>query len=194
MDKITELLDAVGWCWCIKRKTSLPGINKKVPVYWVMGPRYCGKTALAEELSVKIKYHLITVPHLQKYSTETAIEFIIKSMAPYKHTAKGFLIDGFPSNLAQARHFMREIYEPRLIIFITLTEKEFTERIKYARKDREEENKLLEDFRYSTILLNQVYRRFETKTLKLLSNAPPDELAKRIVLYLETYYGFLFDE
>lgn len=193
MDKFSEFLDAVGWCWCVKRRPSIPGINKKVPIYWVMGPRYCGKTTLAEELSNQIKFNLISVPQANVNDVtpnETILDYILKQMNPYKHTAEGFIVDGFPTSLSQARHFFREIYEPRLIIYVTLTEELFLERIKYAKRNRQEEEKLLEEFRNSTVLLNKIYTKYETKTLKLLSNGPPQALAKNIVLYIDTYYGF----
>lgn len=197
MEKVTDVFTALGWCWCVKRTVSFPGINTRIPMFWVIGPSVVDKDSVAIEVSKKTNFVLINIPDILRrtklqdpVSEATILNLIdneIKSKLPQ---AEGFVILGFPDNLYQARLFIREIYEPRMILYLTLCREDIIKTLGSI-EDADLPNDL-ENFNNELLQFDEIYRKFETKTLKIIVSLPAVVVAERIVLYLEAYYGLRF--
>lgn len=218
MDFIKFLLDALGWRWCISKPQTeaqkLLGdfLTRKIPIFWVMGPAYCGKTATSEKIVELTEYNLIKVSQLLQTELEkggyeaTVIEEYINACgaAPneiviplirqeiiksYEH-ARGFIIDGFPLDIGQAKSFVENICKPSIIIFVCLLEENLLARI----RDIEgiDLKEAIKNHTKNMKKLNEIYRRYEMKTLKLVTNTPTDKLTINLLHYLNDHYGYSF--
>lgn len=184
MDKVNNFIHEVGWNKCIQKKCIPPKSPKaqKLHILWIMGPRYCGKTSIAEELKNQTNFILITLPYPPK-SDKDVVDLIHNQFESNKNDAKGFIIDGFPLNLTQMKLFNQKIGQPTFIVYVTLSENDYKLRIKKLPVN-ETQKDLMQEFKTSTKIFNQIQRKYARKTLKLFFNAPTTELAARVVLSL----------
>lgn len=218
MDFIKFLLDALGWRWCIPKgereteKLLEDFLAKKIPVFWVMGPAYCGKTSTSEKIAKLTEYNLIKVSQLIRkkldekgYESEITKEYIKAcGLAPDEivvplikqeiltsyENSNGFIIDGFPVDVRQAKFFIENICKPNIIIFVCLLQDELLVRISDI--ENIDKEKIVKNYGKSMKNMNEIYRRYERKTLKLLTNVPPDKIARNLLIYLNEHYGYNF--
>lgn len=121
------------------------------------------------------------------YEDDDLILQICEAINSKKHFAKGFVIDGFPRNLYQMRMFTKECYEPRILLLLTLDDAEV------VRRSQSVPEIALEEFINDLKPYNDIYNRYETKTVKFNDNMNPEVLVNRLTMYLELYYGFVFN-
>lgn len=159
MYRVTDFLNLIGWCWCIRKRKSVTAFSDYVPIFWIMGPRKCGKTTLTRQLANLINFTVISTDELvqealakndfnssilkQFLASEDRVpdEFIIKALKTkidsLKYISTGFLIDGFPITIAQARLFEAEVCEVKIIIYIWLRPEKMLERMRNSQNPSE---------------------------------------------------------
>eukprot|EP00096_Caligus_rogercresseyi_P010566 TRINITY_DN38_c0_g1_i1.p1 TRINITY_DN38_c0_g1~~TRINITY_DN38_c0_g1_i1.p1 ORF type:complete len:193 (+),score=56.99 TRINITY_DN38_c0_g1_i1:76-654(+) len=112
----------------------------KIPIVWIVGGPGSGKGTHCESIMVKYGFtHLSTGDLLrievmsgtdrglklykimsegEKVPNNIVDEILIEAMIAKASVSKGFLIDGYPINLAQAEAFIKDIREPNCLLFL----------------------------------------------------------------------------
>lgn len=211
-----RILDTLGWLWCIPEEqasnlTMAKFIRKKIPIFWVMGPPKCGKTTIANILAETINYDLIKCSQLIKdalekggyegmvikhlvetdnvVTDEIIINLLINVILDTFESSTGYVIDGFPIDLRQAKEFIHKFHKPSIIIFVCLTDDGIMSRM--PEKDISSSQIVLTHNEWMQ-KLNEVYRTYERKTLKVVTNKPPNIICDYLVNYLIEHYGYNF--
>lgn len=190
-----------------------PFLDRKMPVFWIMGPSGCGKTTLAEMLAKSSKYRLLNIKNLikeeivkgQKASKlllesntkehELPIQLLINLIKEdiihsYENTS-GYIIDGFPINLREAKAFERNICKVSLVIYVTLVlDAIFARRITQVGAFNPNQERI--QFIKNVNSLNRISKAYEHKLIKIPANYPPEDTCTRLVEYLEDYWGYKF--
>merc|ERR1711973_745076 len=124
--------------------TSRTMAAANLPIIWILGGPGCGKGTQCEQIVSKYNYsHLSTGELLracvmsgdplgvqlfrimeqgQHVPDEEVINLLSKSMESVMGSTKGFLIDGFPASLDQAKMFEERIGSPSKVIVLEAKE------------------------------------------------------------------------
>lgn len=188
-------------------------LSKNLPIFWIMGPPSCGKTTLAEMLAQSSKYHLLKVSSLltedsmkrkwrgkfifnyldagRKVPNEIIVHLLKEALLHSYDSCTGYVIDGFPANIRQAKLFEKEICKVSMIIYVTLILDALLAR-KITQVGAFDPNE--ERIRYLSYSkrLNEIAKKYDQKTLKINSNYPPEDTCTRLVENLEDFWGYKF--
>lgn len=209
MDDIITMARQLGWCWCWSVRNTDDHFDlsefvvEKPKIFWIMGSAQTGKTSLAKLLAKKTGYELIRPSTLIKQESEKEgyragiIKDLIKAKKPvfdeivinvikeFMHktqtTAKGYIIDGFPIDVKQAKLFEFEIYRPSIVVYARLPD------------DHAMANNNDTDYLQSLNEYHRLHYIYEMKTLKVEMNEKPEMLCEKLVNELSGYWGYIFN-
>lgn len=110
-------------------------------IIWVMGTPDCGKSLLSTYLSKHLKFYIISISRVIKTASKIrgvrgqlldkmvneqkkipdriVVELIGEEMT--KNFSVGYVIDGFPWTVSQAKKFMTQLRKPKLIIYLDIS-------------------------------------------------------------------------
>ncbi|XP_017783106.1 PREDICTED: adenylate kinase isoenzyme 5-like [Nicrophorus vespilloides] len=209
-----------GFCWCcykpkVKDRFDLqPFLMRRLPIFWIMGPPGCGKSTLACMLEKSSKYNLVKISDLineeitkgkfrakiiedclkkGKFVPDEIIVTLIKEYIFLNYAnAKGFIFSGFPIHLRQAKLFELEICKVNIIIYCTLVLDSLLGRMitKYGEINTEQVRLQFVEKHKSS---QSIYKYYEHKTLKVMTNYPPEETVTKLISDLEDYWGYKFE-
>lgn len=219
MELLVSVLQKFSCLWCWERTRPADGYNldpflqKQLPIFWIMGPSYCGKTTLAEMLAKASKYHLLKVNQLVEdeikkgkwrskiildylnrnsvISEDIIINLLKEAFIRTHENCIGYIIDGFPLHVREAKLFEHEICKVSMVIYVTLDLDAFLARIAKNRRSANEEMARLK-YINRTKELNIVYKKYESKTIKLYSNYPPEDMCNQLIEDLEDFWAYQF--
>ena len=211
----------LGWCWCwpkgkLRKEYDLElFLSKRLPIFWVMGPPGCGKTTIALLLAECSHFSLISIGQLIKDEMfkgkerskfiegkiskegvcpiDVLINLLKEKLFETYQDSTGYILDGFPLNLEQARLFQFEICKVHIIIYPTLSLDALMVRIGTTKYAKEEFEHIKRVFLERSRLCQEVYRNYEQKTLKFATVTPPDILLDKLILDLNCYFGYKFN-
>lgn len=207
----------MGWCWCWPKRRLQDGydlehfLDLRLPIFWVMGPPRCGKTTIAKALAAASNYRLVQISQLikdeiakdewrgkiieeyTKMGEPCPNEIVLNLLKEVFHftcdDSEGYILDGFPLDLQQAKQFEFEICKVYIIIYPTLTEDAYIKRFRPLKDD--ENARAIHMEHYQTC--QEVYRHYEQKTLKCFTIYKTDILVKALICDLERYFGYKFN-
>lgn len=197
----------------ISKQDMVLFIQKDLPIFWVMGPPHCGTSTLAEMLARSSKYNLVKVSKLIKDEADMDTNYskiIQECMDKYNpvpdkivvsllkehlllksEKAQGFIIDGFPLSLHQAKLFEKTICPIKMVIYVTLILDAVLARVIRHYDEVDVEYIRMQHVKY-TKRLNSIYQKYEHKAIKLNSNYPPEDTCTKLVENLEDFWGYKF--
>jgi len=169
------------------------------PVIWVLGPPGCGKGTQCAEIGVKKGFlHLSSGDLLrdevvsgsprgmQLYKLmadgnlvpdEVVLDLIAETMVKtiYEGKMKGFVLDGFPADLAQAEAFEANIVPANKIIFLSVDDEVGQERLISRNNfdDKEESIKKRQKTFYEKTM--PIFDKFGDKVVKVDANRTAEE-------------------
>ncbi|XP_022914257.1 adenylate kinase isoenzyme 1-like [Onthophagus taurus] len=180
-----------------------------------MGPPGCGKTTVATLLSRCSDFKLVKISHMIKEEVESGDKWRAKTIMSFTqgfrrlcpneivlnllkevfyttcNDSVGYILDGFPIDLDQAKQFEFEITKVFMIIYPTLSLNSFVMRYRPQMTEAELEEAKEKHIERSKLCQN-VYRHYEQKTLKCNSLHPIDSILNELVLDLDRYFGYKF--
>merc|ERR1712038_122171 len=135
----------------VERKDIDKSSLKGKPIVWVMGGPGCGCGTQCEMVHLKCGYALISSGDLLRHDVMSGSnrggqiyrlmsegvpvpnniidDLIAEAMVAAAEKSKGFLIDGYPADVAQAGEFESDIGAPTAIIFLEASDTVLTERL-----------------------------------------------------------------
>lgn len=119
---------------------------------------------------------------------EIVINLIIADILSTFEQEIGYIIDGFPIDFRQAKEFVSNFCKPKIIIYVCLLDTDIVDRAPGNNKDQE----LVATHNESMQKFNEIYRAYEHKTLKIVTNKPPHVTVEKLVKYLNKHYGYDF--
>ncbi|KAK9747133.1 hypothetical protein QE152_g5564 [Popillia japonica] len=209
------------WCWPKKRLEDGYDLehflNLRLPIFWVMGPPGCGKTTIATALAKASNYRLIgeNKPTGQKrncqkrlaWKSDSSIyerrqiaacpnEIVLNLLKEIFYLtcdeSEGYILDGFPLDLRQAKQFQFEICKVYIIIYPTLPVDAFLKRFFENGGSREDREKVRVNHIECSQACQEVYRRYEQKTLKCVTIYETEILMNSLLCDLERFFGYHF--
>ncbi|XP_065158704.1 adenylate kinase isoenzyme 1-like [Atheta coriaria] len=211
---------AIGWNWCcakpkVKDRFDLqPFLMRRIPIFWIMGPIGSGKSTLACMLEKASHYNLVKITDLIfeelekakfrarvieeciKKGRQVPDEIVITLLKEYIFlnyaNAKGFILCGFPLHLRQAKLFESEICKVNIIIYCHLVLDSVLGRMINKYGDINTESVRIKYVK-SSRQCQQVYRYYESKTIKLMTNYPPEDTVSKLISDLEDYWAYKFE-
>ncbi|KAK4887693.1 hypothetical protein RN001_003964 [Aquatica leii] len=185
-------------------------VKQSMPVFWVIGPIGCGKSTLAEMIAKSSKFHLIDVKLLIKedtlkvkwnrtaknykkdqVSSEIMLNMLKKEIIRTSQNAIGYIIDGFPTNIHEAKLFEDRICNVNVIIYLTLVLDGLLAR-KVTQIGTYHVNEERIQYIKSMNNLNKLSKLYNKKTIKLHANYPPEATCAKLVEILEDFWGYKF--
>lgn len=156
-------------------------------VFFIVGPLYSGKTSISKYLGVKYNLTWVSiesVKHVQKKGKKpiTLVDDleIASALVAYLQNLREeyrVIVEGFPENLAQAKHFARLIGEPNRAVYLRCSKEIAQQRL--LQEDKHSSN-------YSSpALINNIYEKF-TNNIESISHYYKSTLGK--------YYGEVLAE
>merc|ERR1712066_490554 len=133
----------------VERKDIDKSSLKGKPIVWVMGGPGCGRGTQCEMVHLKCGYAHISSGDLLRHDVMSGSnrggqiyrlmsegvpnniidDLIAEAMVAAAEKSKGFLIDGYPADVAQAGEFESDIGAPTAIIFLEASDTVLTERL-----------------------------------------------------------------
>ncbi|KAF5303583.1 hypothetical protein FQR65_LT08184 [Abscondita terminalis] len=163
--------------------------EQKFPVFWLIGPTGCGKSTLAEMLANCSKFHLINAQLLMKDDllkwNKTAK--IIRT----SQSAIGYIIDGYPTKLNEAKLFEERICSVSVVICLTLVLDGLLAR-KVTQIGAYDVNEARIQYVNETSNMTKISKRYNHKIIKLHANYPPESTCTKLIEILEDFWGYKF--
>lgn len=220
MEVLIEVCRSMGWCWCWPKKRLEDGydlehfLNLRLPIFWVMGPPGCGKTTIATALAKASNYRLVRISQLVKNEiakndwrgkaiaaftkgdkscpNEIVLNLLKEIFYLTCDESEGYILDGFPLDLRQAKQFQFEICKVYIIIYPTLPVDVFLKRFFENGGSREDREKVRVNHIECSQACQEVYRRYEQKTLKCVTIYETEILMNSLLCDLERFFGYHF--
>ena len=138
-------------CSTMARKCFDKSIIKDMPVIWLIGPTGSGKGTQCDKLRSKYGFTQLSSGELMRkevlegtersqllvetmkegkpVSNSIVIDVVARAIVSLAPDAKGFILDGFPTDLEQADEFVREFGAPNLVIHCNCNNRILRERL-----------------------------------------------------------------
>lgn len=167
--------------------------HAKLPIIWIIGPKYSGKSTIAVFLAEVSNFRLINRSTL---SLVPNIDFVSAVKAELKDSFKasqGYIIHDFPANMKECKQFEKKCCKPSVVIYITLCLDAILSRALAAQPAGD-----INDFRVHYVkeqrLAEKVYCRYEKfkRAVKVFSQYPIQDTQGRVLDILETDFGYKF--
>ncbi|EFA02423.1 adenylate kinase isoenzyme 1 [Tribolium castaneum] len=179
-------------------------IEARLPIFWIIGPSFSGKTSLAHILTEISNFHMLRLQFLSSITTENSKAHlvepkdnkIVKLKNEIRNTFKdsqGYIIDDFPSNLKECIQFEKKICKPTVVIYISINLDAILARA-LAQHPNLDINALRIGYVREMKNSEKICRRYEKlyKVIKVYSQFPIQDTHAKVIEILETDFGYKF--